>query len=190
MRLGILGGTFDPPHTGHLLAATDAYERLALDRLAFVPAKAQPLKIGVVRTEPAHRLAMLERLVAGDDRFSVDPVEMDRPGLSYTVDTLADFAGRYPEARRFFLIGEDFVTQFPQWREPEQIATLAEVVVLARLTPDAAPARPAYPMSFVATRRVDVSSTEVRERVRAGKPIRGFVPEAVADYIRSAGLYR
>ena len=190
MRLGILGGTFDPPHTGHLLAATDAYETLSLDRLVLVPAKAQPLKLGAVQAEPDQRVEMLERLVAGDDRFAVDRVEIDRPGLSYTVDTLADFAGRYPDARRFFLIGEDLVTQFPRWREPERIAALAEVVVLARLAPEATPPRPAHAMTFVATRRVDVSSTEIRERVRAGKPIRGFVPEAVADYIRSAGLYR
>jgi nicotinate-nucleotide adenylyltransferase len=190
VRLGILGGTFDPPHTGHLLAATDACERLALDRLVLVPAKAQPLKVGAVQADPGQRLAMLERLVAGDERFRVDRVEIDRPGLSYTVDTLAHFAERYPDARRFFLIGEDLVMQFPQWREPERIAALAEVVVLVRFTPDAARPEPAYPMTFVATRRVDISSTEVRERVRAGKPIRGFVTEAVAAYIRSAGLYR
>jgi nicotinate-nucleotide adenylyltransferase len=191
VRLGILGGTFDPPHTGHLLAATDAYERLALDRLVLVPAKTQPLKIGAVQAEPTQRLEMLERLVAGDDRFRVDPVEIDRPGLSYTVDTLAHFAERYPDARRFFLIGEDLVMQFPHWREPERIAALAEVVVLARLAaPDAAQAPTAHPMTVIATRRVDISSTEIRERVREGKPIRGFVPDAVADYIRSAGLYR
>lgn len=191
MRLGILGGTFDPPHTGHLLAATDAYEKLELDRLILVPAKAQPLKIGAVQADPAQRLAMLDLLVGGDGRFQVDRVEIDRPGLSYTVDTLAHFAERYPDARRFFLIGEDLVTQFPRWREPERISALAEVVVLVRGgTPDAPAAEPAYPLTRVTTRRVDVSSTEIRERVRAGKPIRGFVPEAVADYIRSAGLYR
>ena len=191
MRLGILGGTFDPPHTGHLLAATDAYERLQLDQLVLVPAKVQPLKIGAVQADPAQRLAMLDLLVGGDGRFRVDRVEIDRPGLSYTVDTLAHYAGRYPDARRFFLIGEDLVMQFARWREPERIAALAEVVVLVRGGASDAPAAQAsYPITRVATRRVDISSTEIRQRVRAGKPIRGFVPEAVADYIRSAGLYR
>ncbi len=190
MRLGILGGTFDPPHTGHLLAATDACERLALDRLVLVPAKAQPLKVGTVQADAGQRLAMLERLVGGDGRFLVDPVEIDRPGLSYTVDTLAHYAERYPDARRFFLIGEDLVMQFARWREPERIAALAEVVVLARAVAPADAAPSPYAMTVLPTRRVDISSTEIRERVRAGQPIRGFVPEAVADYIRSAGLYR
>ncbi|HEX7942118.1 MAG TPA: hypothetical protein VF488_09960, partial [Gemmatimonadaceae bacterium] len=111
----------------------------------------------------------------------------------YTVDTLAALAARDPEARHFLLIGEDLAEQIESWREPRRIAALAELVVLVRGEGGGAyraPAPPALPVTRIATRRVDVSSTEVRARVRAGRPIRGFVTDAVADFIRSAGLYR
>ncbi|HEU4642856.1 MAG TPA: nicotinate-nucleotide adenylyltransferase [Gemmatimonadaceae bacterium] len=193
VRLGLLGGTFDPPHVGHLLAASDAYEALALDRLLFVPAAVQPFKSGQVEATPAQRLRMLQLMVGDDPRFAVDPIEIDRSGLSYTVDTLAALAEREPGARRFLLIGEDLAGQIGSWREPRRIAELAEIVVLVRGDGGGAggtPAAPALPITRIATRRVDVSSTEVRARVRAGRPIRGFVTDAVADFIRSAGLYR
>ena len=195
MRLGIFGGTFDPPHTGHLLAASDAYEVMELDRLIFVPSARQPLKVGAVEGSPAQRLEMLRRMTRDDPRFEVDPVEIDRPGLSYTVDTLAAFAERYPVARRFFLIGEDLVPQLPSWRDPERIAGLAELVVLSRSGDTrsgtwAAGAAPRVPVTRIATRRVEISSTEVRERARAGKPLRGFVSDGVAELIHAAGLYR
>lgn len=187
MRLGIFGGTFDPPHVGHLLAASDAFEMLYLDRLFLVPAKEQPFKAGSVCASPAHRLHMLADLVDGDPRFVVDAMEIERPGLSFTVDTLAVFAERHADAHLCFLIGEDLVSQIADWREPERIAALAEIVVLARTSePREAP----FPMRRISTRRVDVSSTEIRARVREGRSIRGFVPDAVAAYIGAVRLYR
>jgi nicotinate-nucleotide adenylyltransferase len=195
MRVGVFGGTFDPPHVGHLLTAVDAAEQLGLDRLLFVPAGAQPLKVGSVTAAPEQRLAMT-RLLAGDDgRFAVDPIEIERAGLSYSVDTLEALAARWPEARLHFLVGADVVRTFAEWREPERVAELAQLVVLDRAG-DAAGAPGVGKVAAVAgarrlaTRRVDVSSTEVRARVRAGQSIRGFVPEAIADFIGSAGLYR
>lgn len=193
VRLGLLGGTFDPPHVGHLLAASDAFEALALDRLLFIPAAVQPFKSGRVEASPAQRLRMLQLMVGGDPRFAVDPIEIDRSGLSYTVDTLEALAAREPGARRFLLIGEDLAGQIESWRESQRIAGLAEIVVLVRgdgTGGGGAPAIPAIPITRIATRRVDVSSTEVRARVRVGRPIRGFVTDAVADFIQSAGLYR
>ena len=193
MRLGIFGGSFDPPHLGHLLAASDAFDELGLDRLVFVPTAAQPLKREGLVATPAQRLAMVHYAVDGDPRFSVSTVEIDRKGLSYTVETLAVFADRYPDAARYFLVGADAFATFPQWREPARIAALARVAVMQR----AGDAEPVVPAGIAAdavvrlqTRRVDVSSTEVRDRVAAGRPIRGFVPAAVADYIATAGLYR
>ena len=189
MRLGILGGTFDPPHLGHLLAAIDAAERLSLDRLILVPAAQQPLKVGAVRASAADRLAMTRLLVEGDGRFEVDAMEIERSGLSYTVDTLAAYADRYPSAERFFLAGEDVLRTFEQWREPELVLKLATLVVLTRgdrgdegRIPDGAVRVP--------TRRIDISSTEVRARAAEGRPLRGFVPESVAAYIAAHGLYR
>lgn len=191
VRVGLLGGTFDPPHVGHLLAASDAHEVLGLDRLLFVPAAVQPFKSGKVEATPAARRRMLELMIGDDPRFAVDPVEIDRAGLSFTVDTLAALAERDPGARHFLLIGEDLAGQIASWREPRRIAELAEIVVMARETGrGVGEGTQALPMRRIATRRVDVSSTEIRERVRAGQPIRGFVTEAVADFIRSAGLYR
>ncbi len=193
MRLGILGGSFDPPHVGHLLAASDAFDELGLDQLLFVPAAAQPLKQGQLVATPEQRLAMVHYAVDGDPRFSVWAVEIERKGLSYTVDTLATFAEQYPDAERFFLIGADAFAGFGAWREPVRIASLARLAVMQR-PGDAAVAVPAgIPGDAVVrlrTRQVDVSATEVRDRVRQGKPIRGFVAAAVADYIATAGLYR
>lgn len=195
MRLGVFGGTFDPPHVGHLLAAVDAVEALTLDRLLFVPAAQQPLKVGCESAAPEHRLAMA-RLLAGDDpRFGVDPIEIDRAGLSYTVDTLGELARRLPGAELFFLVGADALATFPRWREPRRLLELARLVVLRRASDDVelptvmreAPGREPI---VLASRRVDVSSTEVRARVRAGLSIRGFVPDAVAAYVAEARLYR
>jgi nicotinate-nucleotide adenylyltransferase len=193
MRLGVFGGSFDPPHVGHLLAASDACDELGLDRLLFVPAAAQPLKEGRLVASPEQRLAMVHLAVDGDPRFAVSADEIRREGLSYTVETLAGLVERYPEAERYFLVGADAFATLAQWREPERIARLARLAVLQR-SGDAVVAPPAgVPGSAVVrlhTRRVDVSSTEIRERVRAGRSIRGFVSEAVADYIAMSGLYR
>ncbi|MDE3054349.1 MAG: nicotinate-nicotinamide nucleotide adenylyltransferase, partial [Gemmatimonadota bacterium] len=150
-------------------------------------------KEGRQAAPPGHRLAMVHLAVDGDPRFSVAPDEIDREGLSYTVDTLAGFADRFPEAERYFLLGADAFAGLGQWRQPERIARLARLAVLQRRGDAAAPPPAGVPASAVVrlhTRRVDVSSTEIRERVGAGRPIRGFVSDAVADYIAAVGLYR
>jgi nicotinate-nucleotide adenylyltransferase len=191
VRLGIFGGSFDPPHIGHLLAAVDAYENLALDRLIFVPAAVQPLKAGTPAAAAHQRLAMVRLLIGADERFAVDAVEIERAGLSYTVDTLETFAQRFPRAERFFLVGEDAMTAFGAWRDPDQILKLAKLAVLRRAaaTVDDGATLPDGTIAL-ATRLVDVSSTEIRERVRNGKSIRGFVPESVAAFIETERLYR
>ena len=189
MRLGILGGTFDPPHVGHLLAAVDAVERLTLDRLVLVPAATQPLKTGLVRATAEHRLAMTRLLVDADERFEVDAMEIERAGLSFSVDTLAAFAERHPTAERFFLVGADVLRTFDRWREPDRVLELATLVVLTRDDGKDEMAIPAAARRLP-TRRIDVSSTEIRARVAAGRSLRGFVPDAVATYIAEHRLYR
>lgn len=190
MRLGVFGGTFDPPHVGHFLVASDACDALALNKLIFVPAGAPPFKTDSVQAAPEQRFEMLRLMVGADQRFSVDRSEIDRKGVSYTLDTVVWFAERYPDAERYFLIGEDLVEQFATWREPERIAALTQVVVLARNPAVTVSGKERVPFRRLATRVVEVSSTEVRERSRSRKAIRGFVPDAVAEYIRSAGLYQ
>lgn len=189
MRLALFGGTFDPPHVGHLLAASDAFEALELDRLIWIPAGRQPFKDQDVHGAPVQRAEMLDAMIAGDSRFAVDRLELEREGLSYTVETLTEYARRHPTARRFLLIGADLVDQLPTWREAERLPTLAEIVVLERESPvERAPAP--FVAARVPTRRIDVSSTEIRMRIRSGRSIHGFVTDAVARYIAASGLYR
>jgi nicotinate-nucleotide adenylyltransferase len=193
VRLAIFGGSFDPPHVGHLLAAEDAYEHLSLDRIALVPTSTQPLKTEGAAANAEHRVAMLRLLIAKDTRFELSTVEIERKGLSFTVDTLTHYAELYPSAERFLLLGADVLATFAQWREPKRIVQLARPVILERAgeIPTALPPwLRAGSITHLPTRRVDVSSTEIRERVRQGKSIRGFVTDGVAAYIERHDLYR
>jgi nicotinate-nucleotide adenylyltransferase len=192
VRLGIFGGSFDPPHIGHLLAASDAFEALSLDHLVWIPAAVQPLKVGRASAGPQQRLEMVRRVLGDDPRFSVSSIEIDREGLSYTVDTLDTFARTHPSAERFFLVGADALSSFSAWREPDRIARLARIAVLRRpgaVAPVAADSLPSDTI-LLPTRLVDVSSTEIRERARTGKSIVGFVPESVAEFMVAERLYR
>jgi nicotinate-nucleotide adenylyltransferase len=191
MRIGVFGGTFDPPHVGHLLLAADARDALALDRLIFVPAAAQPFKVDTPPVaSPNDRLEMVRLAVADDAQYAVDEAEIVRKGLSYTVDTLEHLAGRHRGAELFLLMGEDALAGFPKWRNPERIRELATIAVMTRSDGDPSSPSGVQGSVSVSTRRVDVSSTEIRERLHAGKTIKGFVPEGVERFIEARGLYR
>lgn len=188
-RLGLLGGTFDPPHLGHLALAYDAIEQLPLDRVLLIPAARQPLKAGAEMSASAHRLAMTRLLAALDPHLAVDPVEVERAGLSFTVDTVRALRASHPGAELTLLMGEDTAATLPQWREPQALAALVRVAVAARSgSSGTLPA--GFDARWLAARRIDLSATELRARVRAGRPIRGLVPDAVADYITAHALYR
>lgn len=194
-RIGILGGSFDPPHVGHLLMAQDALDLLGLDRLLVVPAGTQPLK-GTAAATAAQRLAMVQAAFAGISRVEVDPIEIDRGGLSYMVDTMEHFAGRWPDAELLLLLGADAAADLARWRDPQRLLQRVQLVIAVRddETFGAAPLPwatwPAiHPPVQLASRRVDVSSSEIRARIAAGRSIHGFVPEAVAAYIAASGLY-
>lgn len=187
MRLGIYGGAFDPPHLGHLVAASDACDALALDRLLWIPSAVHPLK--AVRTAAALRLEMVRAAVAEDARFAADDLELRRTGPSYTVDTLRALRAREPGAELFFLTGADNLADLPRWREPDEIARLATLAVVSR-EGETLPGDAPYPAVAVPVTRVDVSSTEVRRRVAAGQSIRYLVPEAVRAVIERERLYR
>jgi len=199
LRLGVLGGSFNPPHIGHLLVAGDAYEALHLDRLLIVTAWANPLKaFDDSSPAPQQRLEMVRLAFGADPRFEVSSVEIDRGGLSYTVDTLEALTTLHPGAELIFLIGSDSLRTMDDWKRPGRIRELARLAVLTRLEEEGSPVSAGHSdpvalpedASVVTTRRIDISSSEIRARVAAGKSIRGFVAESVEKYISAAKLYR
>lgn len=190
-KLGILGGTFDPPHIGHLIVAQDAYTALELDRILFIPAAVPPHKQGRDVTPAAVRMAMLEAAIAGDERFETRDLELRRPGPSYTVDTLRELRAADPDCALFLLIGADQYRALHTWKEPETICELAKLVVLRREGDSyRASDQVRAPDRDLEVTRIDVSSTEVRRRVAAGEPTRYLVPSGVGQIIEREGLYR
>jgi nicotinate-nucleotide adenylyltransferase len=185
--VGLFGGSFDPVHHGHLIVARVAAEVLGLDSLRFVPAREQPFKRGLHRAAAAQRAAMLDLAVAPEPGFAVERAELERPGPSYTVDTLRALRAREPGIEPILLLGADAAGELGAWHEAEQIPSLARVVVFAR----AGVAIPSSPLiaRTVEVPAIEISATEIRERVRAGKSIRYWVPDAVAEYVTRHRLY-
>ena len=181
MRIGIFGGTFDPPHVGHLIVASDACAALELD----LP----PHKQGRVEATAEQRLELLRAATAGDPRFDVDDIELRRSGASFTVDTLRELRERHPDAELFLLIGVDQMQKLASWREPHEVARLARLSVMTREgeTPD--PDSP-FPHRLIPVTRIDLSSSDIRERIRAGQPVIYLLPDAVREKVGEWGLYR
>jgi nicotinate-nucleotide adenylyltransferase len=184
MKLGVFGGTFDPVHNGHLAIALAALETLGLDRIIFVPARRSPLKSEEPVASSPDRLAMLERAVAGEDRYEISRIEVDRPEPSYTVDTLEALAGR---GALFLILGADAARGLDEWRDPERIRALATIVVAAR--PGSEPPS-THGVHALEAPLVDVSAHELRALAAQGRSLRYLVPDAVWLYIEERGLYR
>ena len=198
MRIGVVGGTFDPVHHGHLVAAEEVRACLDLDRVLFVPAGQPPHKRRAV-TPAADRVAMLAAAIADNPAFAISRVEVDRPGPSYSVDTLARLRAELgPEDELYFVVGMDMLADLPHWHQPERLADLARLVAVTRpgFPPfDLARLEGIVPNAGAAIRIVPVpelriSATDLRRRVATGRPIRYQVPAAVEAYIRERGLYR
>jgi nicotinate-nucleotide adenylyltransferase len=196
MRIGILGGTFNPPHLGHLIAAQEAYRELALDQVVLIPAAIPPHK--AVEDEPGaqHRLELCRRAVGDDERFTVSDLELRRDGPSFTVDTLDILRSRSPSDDLFLILGADIAAGLPEWHEPERVLELATVTIARRrgtakvaVQEALAQLRGGGRARFFQMPRIGISSTMVRDRVRAGQPIRYFVPDGVMHYIQRHGLY-
>jgi nicotinate-nucleotide adenylyltransferase len=196
VRVGIYGGVFNPPHHGHLLAAQEAHWQLDLDVVVWVPAGVAPHR--EIEDDPGAeaRFEMVELAVAGDERFRVSRIELERDGPSYTVDTLRELREREPEAELFLILGGDQALALPTWREPEQVLGLATIAVFERgsSTRNAigitlGRLRGADRLRFLQMPRIDISSTLVRRRTAAGRPIRYLVPDKVANFIGAQSLY-
>lgn len=190
--IGIFGGTFDPVHMAHLLLAEAAREELELDALIFMPANIPPHKVNGRKITPAHcRLEMLQIAIADNPSFSLSTHEIDSRGVSYTVDTLRWLHAEHPAAELTLLIGGDAARDFGTWREPVEIARLARLAVWERPgIPLPSEVLPGIGYRRITAPLVEISSTEVRERVAAGRSIRYRTPEPVIDYIYQNGLYR
>ena len=197
MRIGILGGTFNPPHLGHLICAQEAYLQLGLDRVTLIPARIPPHK--AVEDEPGaeHRLELCRLAVRGDEeRFDVSGAEIDREGPSYTVDTLEELHARAPDHQLFLIVGGDIAAGLPGWREPERVLSLATLAVAKRrgtsqetVGEAVGSLRGGERAQFFHMPRIGISSTMLRDRVRAGQPIRYYVPDALVSYIERHRLY-
>ena len=187
MRLGLFGGTFDPPHAGHLIVAQDAWQRLGLERVIFIPAAVPPHKQNREVSPAQVRLAMLREATAGDERFAVDDLEVRRGGPSFTVDSLRAYREKAPDAELFLILGTDQYAELHTWRESEELKRLATLAVMGR--GDAEPVEPGERVVPLPVTRIDISATEIRRRVAAREPIRYLVPPGVEALIARHQLY-
>jgi nicotinate-nucleotide adenylyltransferase len=196
LRVGILGGAFNPPHLGHLILAQEAFAGLGLERVVWMPYGEPSHRVLEDDPGPDARVAMCELATAADARFLVSRIEVERGGPVYTVDTLRELGASQPDDSLFLLLGGDQAASLASWRSPEEVMSLAVVAVAERdewrraqivdsLGGLCSPER----LRFISMPRVEISSSLVRRRARAGEPIRYLVPDGVADYVRAHSLY-
>ncbi len=186
--IGLFGGSFDPVHHGHLMVAQAAREALQLAELRFVPAGTQPFKQGAHGASAADRVAMLRLALAGLPGFAIETCEVEREGPSYTVDTLRTLEAREPGESFILLLGADAARELPRWREADEVLRRAKVAVLTRPGHEA-PEAP-WVSAVVPVPALDLSATDLRRRAAAGRSLRYFVPDAVANYVAARGLYK
>lgn len=201
MRVGIFGGTFDPVHTGHLILAEQGREQGRLDEVWFVPAAHPPHKDEPTLTRFEQRVEMLALAIAGNPAFRIDELEKERPGPSYTVDTLAELRRRHPAHEFLLLIGSDTLVDLPHWHQPLRVVEQAGLLVTTRpgsavlsaeqlreqlRLPDQTPLR----LEVVQIPQIDISSRDLRRRAAAGRSLRYFLPRAIECYIRDKALYK
>ena len=170
MRIGIFGGTFDPVHLGHLELAQSTLKKFRLDKIYFVPAKSSPFKRSLKSAPSVHRLSMLKLVLRGRPKFNISEYELKRPGPSYTIRTVKFFHGRFPKADLFLIMGKDSYQGFSKWRESKKIRKTSKHVV--------------------GKRKLEISSTQIRERAKKGLSLSRLVPKDVEKYIVRNGLYR
>ena len=190
-RLGVMGGTFDPIHHGHLVAASEAAARFGLDEVVFVPTGKPSFKQHQKVTAPEHRYLMTVIATASNPRFTVSRVDVDRPGLTYTVDTLRDLRAQRPDADLFFISGADAIEQMLTWKDADDLWKMAHFVAVSR--PGHQLSVEGLPPGVVSTLEIPalaISSTDCRQRAEAGQPVWYLVPDGVVQYIAKHGLYR
>ncbi len=188
MKIGILGGTFNPLHIGHLILAEESRERLTLDKIVFVPANFPPHKDNSDIASAADRYMMIKLAIKGNKHFCVSDIEIKRQGRSYTIDTIREFKKRFPDDELFFITGSDLLKYLDEWKDLGEIIKMVKFIVATR---------PGYPLERIPTyistvpiRAVDISAFEVREAVKENKSFRYLVPEVIFNYITKRKLYK
>lgn len=183
--IGILGGTFDPPHIGHFIIADEVKHALQLDEIWFIPTNEPPHKKEATSNNE-HRVAMLKRVITSIDYFHLNVIEMERVGKSYTIDTIKLLKERYPNTKFHFIIGADMVEYLPKWHKIDELMTLVEFVGVRRpnysLQTD-------YPIIEVKVPQIDISSTCLKERIKKNQPFKYFVPESIYQYVKDERIY-
>lgn len=183
LKLGLYGGSFDPIHNGHLILARDAMERLELDQVIFLPARISPHKLDRPPAPPEARCAMLAAALKGEPHMEMDDCEITREGPSFTIDTVRRFQEKYPQSRIYYFIGDDNLPELDTWKEIEHLQQLVQFVVLSRV---GMPFLNKYP---TITRHIELSSTEIRNRIARGQSVRYMVPAPTCEVIAQQGLY-
>lgn len=198
-NIAIMGGTFDPVHYGHLMAAEFAQNEFDLDKVVLMLSARPPHKTGDFISDQEHRLNMLKLAVAGNAVFEISTLEIDRPGYSYTIDTIKYFQKHYPKKAIYFIMGSDALISFHTWKEADQLSLLCKFIIVTRpgyklekndLQCQRRPAGLEDNIYYLEAPGFDFSSTDIRNRVRQGKPIKYLVPPQVEQYIKNHGLYR
>jgi nicotinate-nucleotide adenylyltransferase len=197
MRIGVFGGTFDPPHYGHLILAEEAGFELHLDRLLWVLTAWPPHKQGMAISDVDYRLELVQAAIAHNPVFELSRVEIDRPGPHYAVDTLHLLAGQYPDAELYYLMGGDSLHDLPTWHQPQQLAALVSGLVVMRRPEDAVDLEAlesvlpgvAGKVQYLNVPFIEISSSDIRQRIASGRPFRYFLPPVVYDLIQQCHPY-
>jgi nicotinate-nucleotide adenylyltransferase len=189
LKIGLFGGSFDPVHLGHLLVAQAAVEELGLDKLFFIPAAQSPFKPENKIAPAEIRLKLLRLALAGKTNCEIDEQEIRRGGISYSIETLRDYASRFPKAKLFYLIGADNISKLNEWREADELAKLAEFVAIPRPGESAAEFPKPFRGRILKGFPIGISSSQIRARVKANLPIENIVPPFVAEVIYAAKVY-
>ena len=189
-KVGVFGGTFDPIHNGHLITAQSVREIRKLDKIIFIPTYVSPHKSDVNSSTPGHRLNMIKLAIEGIDFFDCSDYEIEKGGISYTIDTIREMKKSYDELE--FIIGYDNIFEFHTWKDPDEILKLCTVIVLKRKSSLPPRHQNEYVKAavFVQTRGIEISATDIRQRVKSGMPIHYLVPEKVKEYIYNFDLYK
>lgn len=185
-KIGLLGGTFNPPHMGHLVVADQVRNQLGLEEVWFIPTSTPPHQDGKETIDSEHRLDMLVRAIAGNSYFDLNTIEVDNGGKNYTHDTVVALQERHPDKEFYFIVGADMVQDLPTWYRIDDLMKLVQFVGVNRLHYEE---KTDYPIIWVNVPNVDISSTELRQAFREGNPVRYLIPSGVISYIVEKGLY-